>query len=66
MTSRQKKVDTARIERLSTEKIVDIWKTNKGKNLSPEEMDQFNLMRTLYKERTGRDMPKHSSQLKGA
>ncbi|MEA3453613.1 MAG: hypothetical protein U9R12_01640 [Candidatus Caldatribacteriota bacterium] len=65
MTTRQKKVDTAKIDRLTTAQMSEIWKVNRAKKLSPEEMDQFNLMRTLYKERTGREMPKHSLEQKG-
>ncbi len=43
----------------------DAWKINRGKQLSPDEMHQFEELRSAYKEKTGREMPKHSLSTKG-
>jgi hypothetical protein len=60
MTARQKKIALKRIESLPIERLADIWKINFNKKLGKDELEQFELVRKKYKEKTGKMLPANS------
>ncbi len=62
MTTRQKKIFIKKLESKNSTELADAWKNNKDKKLSPEEMEQFELIRKHYKTTTGKTLPSHSTK----
>lgn len=65
LTARQKKIYQNKAESLSAEKLSDIWKINFNKKLDESEFEQFEIVRKAYKTKTGKELPRHTSQSKG-
>lgn len=65
LTARQKKIYQNKASAMSPDVLADIWKVNFNKTLEPDEIEQFELIRKAYKEKTGKELPKHVSQSKG-
>jgi len=62
MTAREKKIYLSKISEFSEERLGNIWKINRLKNLDSKQMEQFELIRKEYKNKTGKNLPEHTSR----
>jgi len=65
LTARQKKIYQKKAEAMPPDILADIWKRNFNRSLEDDEMEQFEIVRKVYKEKTGKELPKHTSKSKG-
>jgi len=57
LTSRQRKIFQKKLESLTESDIASIWKIWFKKKMTPEELEQFEMLRREYKQRTGKILP---------
>lgn len=57
MTARQKKIFKKELDSKTPEELAEAWKVNRHKKLTPEEIEQYNMICEKYKQLTGKTLP---------
>ena len=65
MTKAQREKLKSELSGKKADYLGDIWKIYRDKKLSDSELIEFNIMREVYKEKTGNALPKNTHDAKG-